>query len=159
VAFHPADSLAYVVGELDSTITAHHFDPKTGRLYPFQVVSTLPDTFVGNSTAAEVAVSHDGRFLYASNRGHDSIVSFAINRTDGRLTAAGWVDSQGQTPRFFALHPAGGSLFVANEESDSIVPFRVDARNGGLSPTGAAVRNGSPVCIVFGTAARRPTHL
>jgi 6-phosphogluconolactonase (cycloisomerase 2 family) len=154
VAFHPARPFAYVVGELDSTITAHHFDPTTGGLTPFQVVSTLPDTCVGNSRAAEVAVSRDGRFLYASNRGHDSIVAFAINQTDGRLASAGWTDSQGKTPRFFALDPAGQALLVANEDSDTIVPFRVDDRNGRLSPAGAAVRNGSPVCIVFATAGR-----
>jgi 6-phosphogluconolactonase (cycloisomerase 2 family) len=155
VAFHPAGSFAYVVGELDSTVTAHHFDPTTGRLAPFQVVPTLPDTFVGNSRAAEVAVSRDGRFLYASNRGHDSIVTFAINQRDGRLTPAAWTDSQGKTPRFFALDPAGHFLFVANEDSDSIVPFRVDDQNGGLSPAGASMRNGSPVCIVFAPAGRQ----
>jgi 6-phosphogluconolactonase (cycloisomerase 2 family) len=157
VAFHPANSFAYVVGELDSTVTACHFDPATGRLTPFQVVPTLPDTFVGNSRAAEVAVSGDGRFLYASNRGHDSIGAFAINRNDGRLTPAGWTDTQGKTPRFFGLAPAGRLLFVANEDSDTIVPFRVDVENGSLRPAGATVRNGSPVCIVFATAARRPT--
>jgi len=147
VAFHPKGSLAYVVGELDSTITAYHFDSATGRLTPFQVVPTLPDTFVGNSRGAEVAVSRDGRFLYASNRGHDSIVAFSIDQNDGRLTPAGWTSSQGKTPRFFALDPAGRFLFVANEDSDSIVPFRVD--QGGLIPAGAVVRTGSPVCIVW----------
>ncbi len=147
VAFHPKGSLAYVVGELDSTVTAYHFDPAAGRLAPFQLVPTLPDTFVGNSRAAEVAVSRDGRFLYASNRGHDSVVAFSIDQNDGRLTPAGWTSSQGKTPRFFALDPAGRFLFVANEDSDSIVPFRVD--HGNLSPAGAAVHSGSPVCIVW----------
>jgi 6-phosphogluconolactonase len=147
VAFHPKGSLAYVVGELDSTITAYRFDSATGRLTPFQVVPTLPDTFVGNSRGAEVAVSRDGRFLYASNRGHDSVVGFSIDQNDGRLTPAGWTSSQGKTPRFFALDPAGRFLFVANEDSDSIVPFRVD--HGNLSPAGAVVRSGSPVCIVW----------
>jgi 6-phosphogluconolactonase len=155
VAFHPRSSTAYVVNELDSTVTACHFDSTTGRLTPFQVVPTLPDTFVGNSRAAEVAVARDARFLYASNRGHDSIAAFAINQNDGRLTSAGWTPSQGRTPRFFALDPAGHFLFVANEESDSIVPFRVDEQDGGLTPAGAAVRNGSPVCIVFATAGRQ----
>jgi 6-phosphogluconolactonase len=155
VAFHPTRSFAYVVGELDSTVTAYHFDPTTGRLTPFQVVPTLPDTFVGDSRAAEVAVSHGGRFLYASNRGHDSVATFSINQNDGRLTSVGWTQSQGKTPRFFAMDPAGRFLFVANEDTDSIVPFRVDDQDGGLSPAGAAVRNGSPVCIVFTTAGRR----
>jgi 6-phosphogluconolactonase len=158
VAFHPASPFAYVVGELDSTVTAHHFDATTGRLTPFQIVSTLPDTFVRNSRAAEVAVSPNGRFLYASNRGHDSIAAFSINQNDGRLTPAGWTDTRGKTPRFFALEPAGHSLFAANEESDSIVPFKVDDHTGSLSPAGAAVHTGSPVCIVFGTAEQRPTR-
>jgi 6-phosphogluconolactonase (cycloisomerase 2 family) len=147
VTFHPKGSLAYVVGELDSTVTAYHFDPATGRLTPFQLVPTLPDTFVGNSRAAEVAVSRGGRFLYASNRGHDTVVAFTIDQNDGRLTPAGWTFSQGKTPRFFALDPAGRFLFVANEDSDSIVPFRVD--HGNLSPAGAVVHSGSPVCIVW----------
>jgi 6-phosphogluconolactonase (cycloisomerase 2 family) len=137
------------VGELDSTVTAYHFDPATGRLAPFQLVPTLPHTFVGNSRAAEVAVSRDGRFLYASNRGHDSVVTFSIDQNNGRLTPAGWTSSQGKTPRFFGLDPAGRFLFVANEDSDSIVPFRVDEQHGGLSRAGAAVHSGSPVCIVW----------
>jgi len=156
VAFHPTGSFAYVVGELDSTVTGHHFDPTTGRLTPFQVVTTLPDTFVGNSRAAEVAVSSDGRFLYASNRGHNSVAAFSINQGDGRLTPAGWTDSQGKTPRFFAMDPAGHFLFVANEESDSIVPFRV-GQDGSLAPAGTVVHSGSPVCIIFATAGGRQT--
>jgi 6-phosphogluconolactonase (cycloisomerase 2 family) len=152
VAFHPAGSLAYVVGELDSTVTAYRFEQTTGRLTPFQVVPTLPDTFVGNSRASEIAVSRDGRFLYASNRGHDSIVSFSVSQSDGRLTSAGWTGSQGKTPRFFAFDPAERFLFVANEDSDSIVPFRADDPQGTLRPAGDTVHSGSPVCIVFATA-------
>jgi 6-phosphogluconolactonase len=155
VAFHPTRSFAYVVGELDSTVTAYHFEPTTGQLTPFQVVPTLPDTFVGNSRAAEVAVSRDGRFLYASNRGHDSVAAFSISQNDGRLTSARWTSSQGKTPRFFAMDPAGRFLFVANEDSDNIVPFRVGEQDGGLSASGAVVRSGSPVCIVFTTAGRQ----
>ena len=151
VAFHPGGAFAYVVGELDSSITAYRFDQTTGKLTPFQYVSTLPDTFVGDSRASEVACTRDGRFLYASNRGHDSIVSFSIDPGNGRLTPRGWTPSQGKTPRFFALDPTEQWLFVANEDSDSIVPFRTDARSGGLTPTGAVVRSGSPVCIVFAT--------
>jgi len=158
IAFHPEKSFAYVVGELDSTVTAHHFDATTGRLIPFQIVSTLPDTFVGNSRAAEVAVSGSGRFLYTSNRGHDSVAVFSIDQNDGCLTPVGWTNTRGKTPRFFALEPAGHSLFAANEESDSIVPFKVDDHTGTLSPAGAAIHNGSPVCIVFGAAEKRPVR-
>jgi 6-phosphogluconolactonase (cycloisomerase 2 family) len=149
VAFHPSGTFAYVVGELDSTLTAYHFDQATGRLTPFQDLSTLPDTFVGNSRGSEVACTRDGRFVYASNRGHDSIVTFSVDSGNGRLTPRGWMQSQGKTPRFFALDPAERFLFAANEDSDSIVPFRTDTRSGGLTPTGASVHSGSPVCIVF----------
>jgi 6-phosphogluconolactonase len=149
VAFHPSNAFAYVIGELDSTVTAHRFDPATGRLTPFQIVSTLPDTFVGDSRASEVALSQEGSLLYASNRGHDSVATFAVDRANGRLTPRGWTDSQGKTPRFFALEPAGRFLFVANEDSDRIVPFKADSLDGELLASGAPVNTGSPVCIVF----------
>ena len=91
VAFHPSNAFAYVLGELDSTVTAHGFDPATGKLTPFQLVPTLPDTFVGDSRASEIEVSHDGRFLYASNRGYDSVVTFSVDQTTGRLTPLDWI--------------------------------------------------------------------
>jgi len=150
ITFHPANRFAYVVNELDSTVTAHHFDPATGKLTPFQILSTLPDTFTGDSRASEIEISHDGKWLYASNRGHDSVVTFAVDQSTGRLTARGWVDSQGKTPRFFALEPTGRFLFVADEDSDRIVPFRADGPD--LKPAGEPVATGSPVCIVFAPA-------
>ena len=149
VAFHPTNDFAYVIGELDSTVTAHRFDQKTGRLTPFQLVTTLPDSFVGDSRAAEIALSHDGSLLYASNRGHDSVATFTVDRATGRLAPRGWTDAQGKTPRFFALDPAGRFLFVADEDSDRIVPFRADAPDGGLLASGDPISTGSPVCIVF----------
>ena len=149
VAFHPTNAFAYVIGELDSTVTAHRFDQATGRLTPFQLVTTLPDTFVGDSRASEIALSHDGSHLYASNRGHDSVATFAVDRSTGRLTPRGWTDTLGKTPRFFALDPAGRFLFVADEDSDRIVPFRADNPDGELVPSGDPVGTGSPVCIVF----------
>jgi 6-phosphogluconolactonase len=149
VAFHPTNAFAYVVGELDSTVTSHRFDPATGRLTPFQIVTTLPDTFVGDSRASEIALSYDGGFLYVSNRGYDSVATFAVDPTTGRLTPRGWTDTLGKTPRFFALEPGGRFLFVANEDSDRIVPFRTDGPGGRLLATGEPVGTGSPVCIVF----------
>jgi 6-phosphogluconolactonase len=98
-----------------------------------------------------VSCSRDGRFLYASNRGHDSIVAFSVDQSNGRLTPRHWTQSQGKTPRFFALDPAERFLFAANEDSDSIVPFRTDAQSGALTPMGPVVHSGSPVCIVFAT--------
>jgi 6-phosphogluconolactonase (cycloisomerase 2 family) len=151
VAFHPSGVIAYVVNELDSTVTAYQLDRRDGSLTPLQVVSALPDTFVGHTRAAEIMVSKDGRFVYASNRGHDSIAVFAVDPASGRLTNAGWVASQGRTPRFFTLDPSGAWLFVANEDSDTIVTFRIDRQTGLPSLAGEAARTGSPVCIVFAT--------
>src|SRR5262249_4023250 len=145
----PARRNAYVINELDSTVTAYRFDGSTGALEPFQVVSSLPDSFVGNSRASEIAVSPDGRFVYASNRGYDSIAILAVDAATGRLSSAGWQTSDGRTPRFFAIDPTHRVLFVANEDSDMIVPFGIDKATGLLRRTGDAARVGSPVCIVF----------
>lgn len=149
VAFHPGDRYAYVVNELDSTLVAYHFDPASGALQPFQVVSALPDSFTGDSRASEVEVSRDGRFVYASNRGSDTLGVFAIDAASGRLTPRGWTSSGGRTPRFFALSPDGRALYAANEEGDDIVRFTVDATNGGLSHPQVVAKTGSPTCIVF----------
>lgn len=151
VAFHPSGAVAYVVNELDSTITAYQVCRSDGSLTPLQVVSALPETFVGHSRAAEIMVSKDGQFLYASNRGHDSIAIFCVDPVSGRLTSIGWEKSHGRTPRFFTLDPSGEWMFIANEDSDNIVTFRVDQQTGMLSHEGVSVRTGSPVCIVFAT--------
>ena len=150
VAFHPGGRLAYVINELDSTVVAYHFDPATGALKPFQIVSALPDTFTGNSRGSEIAVSADGRFVYASNRGYDSVALFAIDPTSGRLTPRAWVTSGGKTPRFFALAEDGAHLFVANEESSNIVRLTIDAASGKLSDPVVVAETGSPTTIVFG---------
>jgi 6-phosphogluconolactonase len=150
VAFHPSGVYAYVVNELDSTITAYHYRRADGRLTPLQVIPILPQSFTGDSTAAEIEVSADGRFVYASNRGSDSIAALAIDQTTGWLTCVEIVPSEGKTPRFFALSPDGRFLFVANEDSDSIVTFKVDRDTGKITPTEHRVETGSPVCIVFG---------
>ncbi len=149
VAFHPDNRLAYVINELDSTVCCYRFAPDTGALRPFQIVSALPDSFTGNSRGSEIAVSRDGRFVYASNRGHDSIAQFAIDAASGRLSAVGWVPSLGKTPRFFALLPDGGALFVANEEGHNIVRYDVDRKSGRLSGAVVVAVTGSPTSIVF----------
>ncbi|MDH2352221.1 lactonase family protein [Bradyrhizobium sp. SSUT112] len=151
VAFHPGGKLAYVVNELDSTVTAYRIDPANGALTPFQIVSTVPDTFTGNTRAAEIAVSADGRFVYASNRGDDSIAIYAVDAANGRLSSVGWTLSGGKTPRFFALGASDKFLFVANEDADTVNLFTRDATSGRLVATGQTVKIGSPVCIVFKT--------
>ena len=149
VAFHPALPYAYVANELDSTVTGYRYEAETGRLTPFQVISSLPQEYTGNSRASEVAVSADGRFVYASNRGFDSVAVLSVDPANGWLTALEFARSEGRTPRFFALDPTGQYMFVANEESDAIVKFTVDRASGKLARTDDVVTTGSPVCIVF----------
>lgn len=149
IAFHPRGDRAYVINELDSTVAAYRFNADTGALEPFQVLSALPDNFTANSRASEIAISADGRFVYASNRGSDSIVILSVEPETGRLSPVGWQASEGKTPRFFTLDPTGTRLFVANEDSDLIVPFAVDRQAGTLERSGEIIRVGSPVCIVF----------
>jgi 6-phosphogluconolactonase len=147
--FHPTAPYAYVLNELDSTLTTYRFDPEDGGLTPLQVITTLPPTFTGDNTTSEIAVAPSGRFVYASNRGHDSIVIFRADGAAGVLEPVGWEPTQGKTPRFFTLDPAGTFLYAANQDSDTIVAFRVDPRAGTLTPTGQVVSVGSPSTIVF----------
>lgn len=149
VAFHPHAPLVYAVNELDSTVTTYRFDSSSGALQPLQVVSALPETFTGNSRAAEIEVRPDGRFVYASNRGDDSIAVFAVEVETGLLRRTAAVPSGGRTPRFFAMAPGGAHLYVLNEDSDTIARFRVDRATGALAREGDALPCGSPVCMVF----------
>jgi 6-phosphogluconolactonase (cycloisomerase 2 family) len=149
VDFHPSLPCAYVINELDSTLAAYRYDSEHGELSPLQVLSTLPAGSSGSNTTSEIAVSPSGRFLYGSNRGHDSIAIFAIDQTSGRLTPVGWEPTQGGTPRYFGLDPSGTLLYACNQDSDTIVTFRVDAATGTLTPSGQVVKTGSPVTIVF----------
>ena len=149
VGFHPTQPYAYVINELDSTITAYHFDPDKAALKPFQVVTTLPSSYTGNNTGAEIAVAPSGRFLYGSNRGHDSIAIFAIDPSTGALTSAGWEPTQGRTPRFFGLDPSGTHLYAANQISDTVVIFGVNQMTGKLAATSEVIKVASPCTIAF----------
>ncbi|MCS7315031.1 MAG: lactonase family protein [Bryobacterales bacterium] len=151
LAFHPSGRLAYVINELASTITAFSWDGRRGLLTEIQTVSTLPEGFSGENYTAEVVVHPNGRFLYGSNRGHDSIAAFAI-AADGKLSPIGWTPTQGSFPRNFALDPTGRWLFAANQRSDSVVLFRVDTKTGKLEPTGRTLRIAAPVCVRFAPA-------
>lgn len=150
VAFHPTMPLLYSVNELDSTVTTYRFNRDNGALAPLQVVSALPQAFTGDSTAAEVEVDKAGRFLYASNRGSDTIAVFGIDPQTGWLSFIEATPTMGRTPRFFALAPDGRRMYVANEDSDSIVVFDVDPQDGTLTASGEVIETGSPVCMVFG---------
>lgn len=152
IAFHPVLPFAWVINELDSTVTAYRFDAATGDLVALQVLSSLPDTFTGNSRAAEIEVDRQGRFVYASNRGHDSIAVFEIDEATGHLRFVRTEMTGGRTPRFFTTTPDGRLFYALNEDSDTIVAFSVDTASGHLTPTGASVSSGSPVCMVFSQA-------
>ncbi|WP_205300258.1 lactonase family protein [Pantoea sp. Tr-811] len=149
LALHPSAPFAYVVNELDSTVTTYRFNPLTGALQPLQILSSLPATFTGNSRASEIEVDRAGRFVYASNRGYDSLAVYAIDAHSGLLSLVDVQPSAGKTPRFFTLTPNQRFVFALNEDSDSIVALAVDAQHGRLSPTGFSVSTGSPVCMVF----------
>ncbi len=154
IAFYPSGRYAFVADELDASVGAYQYDTQDGALTPFQVIPSVPDTFTGANTAAEIAISPDGRFIFVSNRGHDSVGSFAVDPVSGRLSPLGWVSTQGRGPRFFAIDPSGTVLHAANENSDSIVSFTLDPETGLLAPNGRVIATGSPVCIVFATGAQ-----
>ena len=128
--FHPNGRFAYAINELDSTVTAYDYDADEGTLAQIHTVSTLPGDFDGDTTCADVHVSPDGRFLYGSNRGHDSIARFSVDQGTGRLTATGHTPTQGETPRNFGIDPTGEFLLAANQDSDTIVTFRIDPDSG-----------------------------
>lgn len=146
-AFHPNSRFAYVINELLSTVTAFRYDSRKGVLETLQTISTLPPGFSGNNSTAEIAVHPSGKFLYGSNRGHDSIAIFAVDSSSGRLTLVGHEPTQGKTPRNFAVDPSGSYLLAANQDSDSVVVFRIDPATGKLRPTGQSVEVPMPVCI------------
>lgn len=150
-AFGKGGDSLNVINELNSTITVHAFDRERGDLRPVQSLSTLPAGFDGESTCAEVVVSPDGRFVYGSNRGHDSIAIFAVGG-DGLLTHAGHESTQGKSPRGFAISPDGAWLLAGNQRSDTIACFRRDQDSGLLKSTGRLVESPSPVAIRFAQA-------
>ena len=148
VDFHPRKPYAYVMNELDSTIATYRID-ENGGLEPVQVITTLPTNHTGNNTGAEIWVAPSGRFVYSSNRGHDSIAIFGVDDASCTLTSVGWESTRGRGPRFFALDPSGAFLYAANEFSDDIVAFRIDEDTGKLEATGHTVPHQTPTCIVF----------
>ena len=145
--FHPSRKYAYVIDELDSTFTAYAYDEASGALTQLQSLSTLPKDFAGTSYCADVHVHPSGRFIYGSNRGHDSIVVCGIEEDTGKLKYLGCESTQGKTPRNFALDPTGAYLLAANQDSDSVVTFRVDQETGRLEPTGFVAQVPTPVCL------------
>jgi 6-phosphogluconolactonase len=148
LALSPDERRVYVINELASTVTTFSFDAQTGALAALQTVTALPPGFTGKNTAAEVVVHPNGRFVYGSNRGHDSIAVFAADAA-GTLSLVEHVSTLGRTPRNFNLTPDGRWLIAANQDANSIVIYSVDAATGRLVPTGQTVTLGAPVCVRF----------
>lgn len=148
VAFSADGNFMYVIGELDSTVTVFANDDKE-TYRAIQKISALPEGFSGKNTAAEIAVHPDGKFLYTSNRGDDSIAVFSIDHDSGKLTLVERVPSGGKTPRNFAIDPTGQRLLVANQESGNIVEFEIDGATGKLRGDGEVAKVPSAVCLVF----------
>jgi len=151
LTFHPGGKFAYVLNELHATVTAFAHDRVDGNLKEIQTTPTLPRETTAADTGADIHVSPDGRFLYCSNRGHDSIAAFKIDQRNGGLTFVAHEPAGGKTPRNFAIDPTGTFLLVANQKSDNIVTFRRDRKTGRLSATGHAAEVPSPVCLKFTT--------
>jgi 6-phosphogluconolactonase len=147
--FHPNGKFAYVINELDSTVTAFAYDKTNGALTETQTLATLPADFKGTNYCADIHVHPSGKFLYGSNRGHDSIVIYAVDAQTGKLVLIGHEATQGKWPRNFGLDPAGQWLLVANQNSDNIAVFRIDQQSGKLSFSGRQITISAPVCVKF----------
>ncbi|MCC3153982.1 lactonase family protein [Hymenobacter sp. BT770] len=147
LTFHPNGKQAYLINELNSTVTALAYDATAGKFRELQTLSALPAGFVGDNSCADIHVSPNGQFLYASNRGHNSIAVFAIDASSGTLTPVQDVDTQGKTPRNFALDPSGRLLLVANQNSNNVVTYRIDQQTGLLTPTGQTAEVPSPMFL------------
>lgn len=160
LAFHPRLPFAWVANELDSTVSAWRVT-RAGAFEALQILPSIPSTFTGANTASGIVVSADGRFVFVSNRGHDSVATFRVDETSGRLEAVSWEPTQGAVPRFIGTGPgtapgdadesgaAGSRFYAANQNGDTIVEFDIDAATGRLKPTGLVVPVGTPTCVVF----------
>jgi len=147
--FHPSKKFAYVINEMGGTVTAFAYDAASGALTEIQTISTLPSGFSGSNGCAEVRVHPSGKFLYGSNRGHDSIAVYRIDPGKGTLTFVEHETADLKTPRNFNIDPSGKFCLVANQDGDSVVVFRINPDTGALEPTGNKIAIGRPVCIRF----------
>lgn len=149
ILFSENGKFVYVINELASTVTVYSYDHRDGFMKPLQTISTLPEKFKGENTDAEIVLHPNGKFLYASNRGNDSITVFAVHGGKGTLTPVETVPTGGKTPRNFELDPAGEWLLAANQDSNTVITFRVDKKTGRLTEAGNPLQVFSPVLIDF----------
>ena len=146
-AFHPTGRFAYLINEMASTITVFWYDAENGSLSTVQTISTLPKGFKGENTTAEIVVHPSGKYVYGSNRGHDSIAIFSVDAASGHLTAIGHEPTQGHTPRNFSIDPTGTYLLAANLDSNTVTVFHLDPATGRLKATGQKVQIHKPSCM------------
>ncbi len=146
--FHPTKDIAYVMNELNNSVSVLNYEPDSGTLTEFQTLTSLPASFNEWNSTADIHVHPNGKFLYSSNRGHNSIASFSIDEA-GQLTPLGHTPTEGSTPRNFAIAPSGDLLFVANQDSDSITIFSINQETGELTFTGNSLEIPTPVNITF----------
>jgi 6-phosphogluconolactonase len=147
LAFHPGRPFAYVISELQSTVTVFRYVEQQGAFEALQTISTLPDDFTGRNLGAEIKVAPSGRFVYASNRGHDSLAIYGVDQLTGRLSLVGHESTQGVGPRDFAIDPSGALLLVANQDTDTVVTFWINPDTGRLRATGHVAAVPTPVCL------------
>ncbi|MEO8049088.1 MAG: lactonase family protein [Acidobacteriota bacterium] len=147
LAFHPSGKYLYVNDESRPAVTVFAVDG--GHLKEIQEVPAIPADFKGRDATAEIQIDQKGRFVYVSNRGHDSIAVFSVDQATGKITPVQYASSLGKTPRNFSLDPTGEYLFAANQNSDTVVPFKVDPETGKLTPTGEPISVPKPVCVLF----------
>ena len=147
-AFHPSGKYAFVNNEMTSSVTAFAYDPAQGSLTDIHTLSTLPEPTPGNSTA-ETVVHPSGKFVYVSNRGHDSLAMFQCDEATGKLTPIGHQSTGGKTPRNFNIDPTGRYVLAANQSTNNVVVLKIDLNSGKLTPTGNSIDVGSPVCVRF----------
>ena len=148
-AFHPNAKWAFVINEINCTLTALNWDGTAGKLTEINTEPTMPIPAAPGLSTAETVVHPNGRFVYGSNRGHDSIAIFSIDGSTGRVARIGNESTQGKVPRNFNIDPTGQFLVAANQDSDSLVVFRIDAATGKLTPVGSPVEAPVPVCVKF----------
>jgi 6-phosphogluconolactonase len=157
VVFRADSKFAYVLGEMAASVAVFSYDAAKGTMQQVQSIPATPEGYTGPKSGAEIAILPDSKFLYASNRGDNSIAIFKVDAAKGTLTAAGNVPTQGKTPRNFAIDPTGSYLVAANQDSNNLVVFKIDRQTGGLTPTGDTIDVGAPVSVVFVSNAKAAT--
>ncbi len=147
--FHPNNKLAFLILELNSTLSSYQYEAETGRLYHIQTVPSLPEDYDGGNSCADIHVHPNGKFVYGSNRGHNSIVIYAVDEVSGELTLVGHEPTRGEIPRNFAIDPTGTYLLAENQKTNDVYVFRIDGDTGKLEYTGHSINLPTPVCIKF----------